>query len=278
MELTAVPATQFSIEQLTTILSDCFEDYLVPVTLSVEVFVQRFSAEGLSLLDSCVWLDGDVPAAMAVVARRGDEARLAAFAMRPAYRGKGVGRRLMGALLDALREQGVRRMWLEVIRDNHAAVALYHSLGFEVRHGLCGYLSAQTASEESSVLQEYDVLALTRRAGAELNGQLPWLMDPLTFSTLPCRALSLHQQAFAVLATLSSRPQLQFLWVEPAARGRGLGREMLMALARQFPGLGTSVTIPERFTPLFQTAGYTPGVLKQYEMSATLSALPSAGR
>ncbi|HDH0830932.1 GNAT family N-acetyltransferase [Klebsiella oxytoca] len=278
MELTAVSATQFSVAQLTTILSDCFEDYLVPVTLSVEVFVQRFSAEGLSLLDSCVWLDGDVPAAMAVVARRGDEARLAAFAMRSAYRGKGVGRRLMGALLDALREQGVRRMWLEVIRDNHAAVALYHSLGFEVRHGLCGYLSAQTASEESSVLQEYDVLALTRRAGAELNSQLPWLMDPLTFTTLPCRALSLHQQAFAVLATLSSRPQLQFLWVEPAARGRGLGREMLMALARQFPGLGTSVTIPERFTPLFQTAGYTPGVLKQYEMSATLSALPSAGR
>lgn len=192
MELTAVSATQFSVAQLTTILCDCFEDYLVPVTLSVEVFVQRFSAEGLSLLDSCVWLDGDVPAAMAVVARRGDEARLAAFAMRPAYRGKGVGRRLMGSLLDALREQGVRRMWLEVIRDNHAAVALYRSLGFEIR--------------------------------------------------------------------------------------RGLGREMLMTLARQFPGLGTSVTIPERFTPLFQAAGYTPGVLKQYEMSATLSALPSAGR
>ncbi|MDU7373934.1 MAG: GNAT family N-acetyltransferase, partial [Klebsiella michiganensis] len=179
---------------------------------------------------------------------------------------------------DALREQGVRRMWLEVIRDNHAAVALYQSLGFEVRHGLCGYLSAQAASEESSVLQEYDVLALTRRAGAEINGQLPWLMDPLTFSTLPCRALSLHQQAFAVLATLTSRPQLQFLWVDPAARGRGLGREMLMALAQRFPGLGTSVTIPERFTPLFHAAGYTPMALKQYEMSATLSAPPPAGR
>ena len=260
MELTAVSATQFSVAQLTTILCDCFEDYLVPVTLSVEVFVQRFSAEGLSLLDSCVWLDGDVPAAMAVVARRGDEARLAAFAVRPAYRGKGVGRRLMSPLIDALREQGVRRMWLEV------------------RHGLCGYLSAQAASEESSVLQEYDVLALTRRAGAEINGQLPWLMDPLTFSTLPCRALSLHQQAFAVLATLTSRPQLQFLWVDPAARGRGLGREMLMALAQRFPGLGTSVTIPERFTPLFHAAGYTPMALKQYEMSATLSAPPPAGR
>jgi hypothetical protein len=58
MELTAVPATQFSSEQLTTILNDCFEDYLVPVTLSVEVFVQRFSAEGLSLLDSASgWME-----------------------------------------------------------------------------------------------------------------------------------------------------------------------------------------------------------------------------
>ncbi|VUS46537.1 GNAT family N-acetyltransferase [Klebsiella spallanzanii] len=278
MELTAVPATQFSIEQLTVILSDCFEDYLVPVTLSVEVFVQRFSAEGLSLLDSRVWLDGDVPAAMAVVARRGDEARLAAFGMRSGYRGKGLGRRLMTPLIASLQEQGVRRMWLEVIRENHAAMALYQSLGFEVRHGLCGYLSSQAGSDEPPILQDCDVLALTRRASAEVNGHLPWLMDPLTFSTLPCRAFTLNQQAFAVLATLTSRPQLQFLWVEPAARGRGLGREMLIALARQFPGLGTSVTIPETFTPLFKAAGYAPLALKQYEMSVEFNALSSAGR
>ena len=278
MALTAVSATQFSVAQLTAILCDCFEDYLVPVTLSVEVFVQRFSAEGLSLLNSCIWLEGDTPAAVAVVARRGDEARLAAFALRPAYRGKGVGRQLMTSLLAALRGQGVRRMWLEVIRDNQAAVALYRSLGFEVRHGLCGYVSTQTGNGGVSGLQDDEVLALIRRAGAEVNGQLPWLMDPLTFSTLPCQALSLERQAFAVLATLTSRPQLQFLWVEPAARGRGLGREMLMALAQRFPGLGTSVTIPESFTPLFNAAGYTPLALKQYEMSATLSTLPSAGR
>lgn len=43
MELTAVPATQFSSVQLTDILNACFEAYLVPVTQSVEGFVQRFS-------------------------------------------------------------------------------------------------------------------------------------------------------------------------------------------------------------------------------------------
>ena len=41
MELTAVPATQFSSVQLTDILNACFEAYLVPVTQSVEGFVQR---------------------------------------------------------------------------------------------------------------------------------------------------------------------------------------------------------------------------------------------
>ncbi len=169
-------------------------------------------------------------------------------------------------------------MWLEVIRENHVAVALYQSLGFEVRHGLCGHLSSQTVSEGPSLLQGYDVLTLMRRAGTEVNGQLPRLMDPLTFSTLPCREFTLNQQAFAVLATLTSRPQLQFLWVEPAARGRGLGREMLIAFTRQFPGLGTSVTIPETFTPLFKAAGYASLTLPQYEMSVEFNAPSSAGR
>lgn len=86
MDLTAVPATQFSSVQLTDILNACFEAYLVPVTQSVEGFVQRFSAEGMSLIDSRVWLAGDEPAAIAIVARRGNMARLAGFALRPAWR------------------------------------------------------------------------------------------------------------------------------------------------------------------------------------------------
>lgn len=68
MELTAVPATQFSSVQLTDILNACFEAYLVPVTQSVEGFVQRFSAEGMSLVDSRVWLAGDEPATIAIAA------------------------------------------------------------------------------------------------------------------------------------------------------------------------------------------------------------------
>lgn len=276
MELTAVPATQFSSVQLTDILNACFEAYMVPVTQSVEGFVQRFSAEGMSLIDSRVWLAGDEPAAIAIVARRGNMARLAAFALRPAWRGKGLGRELMQELLTFLQQQEIETVSLEVIRDNHAAVALYQSLGFTRRYGLCGYLSAEPLAAAPGVLQPYPILALLRRAVEESNSQLPWLMDPLTFATLPCRVVTLEQRAFAVLSTSGSRPVLQFLWVEPAARRQGLAQALLMALAQQFPGIGTSVTVPETFTPLFAAAGYAPLSLQQYEMTMECAAAKSA--
>ena len=276
MDLTAVPATQFSSVQLTDILNACFEAYLVPVTQSVEGFVQRFSAEGMSLIDSRVWLAGDEPAAIAIVARRGNMARLAAFALRPAWRGKGLGRKLMQELLTFLQQQEIEMVSLEVIRDNHAAVALYQSLGFTRRYGLCGYLSAEPLAAAPGVLQPYPILALLRRAVEESNSQLPWLMDPLTFATLPCRVVTLEQRAFAVLSTSGSRPVLQFLWVEPAARRQGLAQALLMALAQQFPGIGTSVTVPETFTPLFAAAGYAPLSLQQYEMTMECAAAKSA--
>ncbi|SCW88422.1 Ribosomal protein S18 acetylase RimI [Klebsiella quasipneumoniae] len=276
MDLTAVPATQFSSVQLTDILNACFEAYLVPVTQSVEGFVQRFSAEGMSLIDSRVWLAGDEPAAIAIVARRGNMARLAAFALRPAWRGKGLGRKLMQELLTFLQQQEIETVSLEVIRDNHAAVALYQSLGFTRRYGLCGYLSAEPLAAAPGVLQPYPILALLRRAVEESNSQLPWLMDPLTFATLPCRVVTLEQRAFAVLSTSGSRPVLQFLWVEPAARRQGLAQALLMALALQFPGIGTSVTVPETFTPLFAAAGYAPLSLQQYEMTMECAAAKSA--
>lgn len=276
MELTAVPATQFSSVQLTDILNACFEAYMVPVTQSVEGFVQRFSAEGMSLIDSRVWLAGDEPAAIAIVARRGNMARLAAFALRPAWRGKGLGRKLMQELLTFLQQQEIETVSLEVIRDNHADVALYQSLGFTRRYGLCGYLSAEPLAAAPGVLQPYPILALLRRAVEESNSQLPWLMDPLTFATLPCRVVTLEQRAFAVLSTSGSRPLLQFLWVEPAARRQGLAQALLMALAQQFPGIGTSVTVPETFTPLFAAAGYAPLSLQQYEMTMECAAAKSA--
>ncbi|MBM5569815.1 GNAT family N-acetyltransferase, partial [Klebsiella quasipneumoniae] len=99
-------------------------------------------------------------------------------------------------LLMLLQQQGIETVFLEVIRDNHVAVALYQSLGFTRRYGLCGYLSTELLPPVPGVLQLYPTLSLLRRAIEESNSQLPWLLDPLTFATLPCQVVTLEQRAF----------------------------------------------------------------------------------
>ena len=50
----------------------------------------------------------------------------------PAYRGAGLGRRLLTDTIDAAREMGIERVELEVFASNESAVALYRKLGFVV--------------------------------------------------------------------------------------------------------------------------------------------------
>jgi ribosomal protein S18 acetylase RimI-like enzyme len=48
----------------------------------------------------------------------------------PAYRGQGIGRRLLAACLSKARSNGITRVDLEVRADNVAAIELYKRMGF----------------------------------------------------------------------------------------------------------------------------------------------------
>ena len=79
MNLTPISALHYSSEQLSDFLGECFEGYSIPVSLSSERFAQRFGAEDISLSDSCVWLNGEMLVAVAIITRRAETARLAAL-------------------------------------------------------------------------------------------------------------------------------------------------------------------------------------------------------
>jgi ribosomal protein S18 acetylase RimI-like enzyme len=62
---------------------------------------------------------------------RGDEAELVTLdAVDP---GRGVGTRLLEALMMRLAQQGVRRLWVTTTNDNLAALAFYQRRGFRMR-------------------------------------------------------------------------------------------------------------------------------------------------
>lgn len=61
-----------------------------------------------------------------------DEAHVATIATDPAFRGQGIGRRLLANGLLAAYERGARVAFLEVRRGNLTAQTLYHQFGFQV--------------------------------------------------------------------------------------------------------------------------------------------------
>ena len=61
-----------------------------------------------------------------------DEAELLTIAVRPTERRRGLGRRLLMAVIERVRAAGARALFLEVGADNPPARALYETMGFRV--------------------------------------------------------------------------------------------------------------------------------------------------
>jgi ribosomal-protein-alanine N-acetyltransferase len=54
------------------------------------------------------------------------------IAILPSYRGRGLGSRLMDAIENAFRREGISRVYLEVSQNNKVALNLYRKRGFKV--------------------------------------------------------------------------------------------------------------------------------------------------
>jgi len=79
-----------------------------------------------------VLLDGDRVAGLVRTRQRGARGEIAILGRAPAYRGQGVGPRLLAEGLRVLREAGAGEIDLDVEVANESALALYRRFGFEV--------------------------------------------------------------------------------------------------------------------------------------------------
>ena len=94
---------------------------------STEAFLREADAPG-----SCyftVVLDGEV-IGFAGMRQVLDECSVTNIAVAPEYRRQGLGRALLGQLIDRCRETGAAFLTLEVRASNQPAINLYESMGF----------------------------------------------------------------------------------------------------------------------------------------------------
>jgi ribosomal-protein-alanine N-acetyltransferase len=88
--------------------------------LLAERHVRCFAADGV---------DGQL-AGYGICAVAADQGEILNLAVHPASRHRGLGRGLLAAMLESMRQDGVTAVHLEVRQSNHAAIRLYALAGF----------------------------------------------------------------------------------------------------------------------------------------------------
>lgn len=87
------------------------------------------------------------------------EAHVLNICIAPAHRGLGLGRHLLGRLLDVARWSGARSVLLEVRPSNPLAKALYESVGFREIGRRPRYYPAKDGREDAIVMELPDIAA-----------------------------------------------------------------------------------------------------------------------
>src|SRR5256714_2583821 len=139
--------THFSTEEICAALNYCYEGYIIPFQLPVDFAASMLRVESVDLSASLFVREKKQIVALALIARRGRNSRLAAFAVAPQQRGTGLGKWLLGEALAQAKARSDAAMDLEVIIGNTAAERLYEGMGFERVCRLRGYLRREKRGE-----------------------------------------------------------------------------------------------------------------------------------
>jgi ribosomal-protein-alanine N-acetyltransferase len=95
---------------------------------------------------------GEAIAGYGILSMGAGEAHVLNICIAPDYRGRGLGRHLLGRLLDIARWNGAERVFLEVRPSNPLAKALYESVGFTEIGRRPRYYPARDGREDAIVM------------------------------------------------------------------------------------------------------------------------------
>src|SRR5687768_14066445 len=117
--LQIVAADAVAAESVWRAFVEGFKAYIRPFEIGFEQFMAMMRAEDVDFGASVVAFDeADAPAAVALLAIRGDDSWCGGLGVAPRLRRRGLGRVLMERLIAGARERGLARMRLECIDGN----------------------------------------------------------------------------------------------------------------------------------------------------------------
>lgn len=125
-----IPASQFTLAQLTAIYNQTRVDYMVPMPMNEVRLAEYIATYDVDLAHSLVAMQDGQMLGVAMLGLRENRAWLTRLGVIPNTRRSGVGSALCEGLLERAENLGIRFQMLEVIKNNVPAHTLFLKLGF----------------------------------------------------------------------------------------------------------------------------------------------------
>lgn len=272
MNVTFTTIAEFGRSRTAEVLTRAFADYFVKIPFTEDLLGQMERQDQVDPRCSPVVLLEGEPVGAALLARRGTVSRVAGMAVVPAARRAGVGQALMERLLAEARARGDRRMGLEVIEQNGAAVRLYERMGFRPKRRLIGFAGPTptdlTPVPELAEASLHDVAAALDRLDGEIDW--PWQVSGGTISRLasPACGYTLDGAWVALQNPAGPVVGIRALAVDGPGHHGGQAVRLLHAVMARHPAKEWRVSAlwPEELAGWFTRAGLIRQELTQWQM------------
>ncbi|MFT7827613.1 GNAT family N-acetyltransferase [Priestia megaterium] len=130
------PLSQCSFSDALQAFNKGFEDYYLPLEMSLDQFICRFGLDQLSVDHSFVAFYNDTPAGIMLNGIKRVKGKKHAWnggtSVALPYRKMGIGEALLKATLERYQQQGVVEASLEAFKVNEKAIYLYQKYGYEI--------------------------------------------------------------------------------------------------------------------------------------------------
>ncbi len=272
------PADHVEVGLRAGLINAAYAGYFVPMHLTAEGMRSVDDLYDVDLARSVVAYDRGELVGMALLSRRGRRGWVSGVGVLPAWRRRGVGWRMMEALLDNAQEAGVRQVTLEVIAQNHAARALYAALGFVERRELLCWRRDPDA-DALPIPEERLTEASLDEALAHFESwhdQPPcWQGEAATLSKMADRVRGYRLElagvpaAYCLLSERGEALMLMDVGINPQVGAVTAGRTLLQALAARYRGRALSlnnVPVDSSLNRALAALHFLVGV-RQFEMS-----------
>ncbi len=128
--LDLIPASKFTLKELTTIYNQTRVDYLVPMPMNIAKMTEYIHVYDVDLENSFVAMHEGQMLGLGMLGVRSGRTWITRLGVLPTSRRHGAGRALATALLEAAERLGIRFTMLEVIKNNVPAHQLFLKFGF----------------------------------------------------------------------------------------------------------------------------------------------------